>query len=266
VTAPARRQVSLVPPQHGAWAFLGLPLVAGFAFSSWTPALVVLTVAWLAAYPLSYFVLALVKDSTARYPHPERLRRPVAVWAAIAAPALLALVLLRPWLVWPGLLYGAAFAINVTFARRRDDRALVNDLVFTAECVLVVPLTWAISASPRTLLPPDFAAAPVQLWIMTVAVALLLIGSTLHVKSLIRERANPDFARLSRIYAVACAVGSLGLAWAWGLPTGLFLIAPFAWAMGRALVRAGRSPVRIGMIELVAFLLLALPALVLAPA
>jgi hypothetical protein len=257
-----------VPPQHGAWAFVGLPLVAGFAFAAWTPVLVVLAVAWITAYPMSYFVLALAKDSTARHPHPERLRRPLTVWAGIAVPTLLLLVGLRPWLVWPGLVYAAGFAVNIAFARRRDDRALVNDIVFIAECSLLVPIVWGVAVTDRMWRPPDLGSAPVQLWVMSVAVALLLVGSTLHVKSLIRERANPAFGHVARVYATACVVASMGLAWAWGVPAGLFLVAPFAWSAGRSFAMVGTSPppARIGMIELVGFLLLALPALALAPA
>jgi hypothetical protein len=266
VTPPTRRSVSLVPPQHGAWAFLGLPLVVGIAVASWTPVLLALAAAWITAYPLSYFVLALAKDSTSRHPHPERWARPLVVWGIITVPLLLALVLLRPWLVWPGLVYTAGFLVNVAFARRRDDRALVNDIVFIAECTLVVPLAWAIGSTGRTWALPDFASAPKSTWILTIAVALLLTGSTLHVKSLIRERANPAFARVSRSFAVASLVVAVGLAAMWGLPSGLFLVLPFAWMAGRSFIVNGSSaPSRIGMIELVGFLLLGLPALVLVP-
>jgi hypothetical protein len=266
VTPPARP--SLAPPQHGAWAFVGLPLVAGLAFAVWTPVLVVLAAAWITAYPLSYFVLALAKDSKARHPHPERLRRPLTVWTCIAVPMLVLLVGLRPGLVWLGLVYVAGFAVNIAFARRRDDRALVNDVVFIAECSLLVPIVWGVTVTDRSWRLPDLTSAPVQLWVMTIAVALLLVGSTLHVKSLIRERANPAFGRVSRVFATVCVVASMGLAWAWGMPAGLFLVAPFAWSVGRSFAMVGTSPrpARIGLIELVGFLLLALPALALAPA
>ena len=256
----------MVPPQHGAWAFLGLPLVVGVAVAEPTCVLLVLAVAWICAYPWSYFVLATVRERRARHPHPERYRRPLLVWSVLTVPALLLLVLLRPWLVWPGLAYAAAFAVNAAFALRRDDRALVNDVVFILECTALVPLTWAIGASGQSWQLPDFGLAPAHLWVLTIAVALLLSGSTLHVKSLIRERANPGFARLSLAFAIICLVISVALAWAWGLPAGLFLVAPFAWCVGRSLaMREGSfAPARIGMIELVAFLLLAIPALLLA--
>ncbi len=51
-----------LPPQHGAWAFLGLPLALGLTQATWTPWLLVLAVAWIAAFPLSYAALALVRS------------------------------------------------------------------------------------------------------------------------------------------------------------------------------------------------------------
>jgi hypothetical protein len=96
------------------------------------------------------------------------------------------------------------------------------------------------------------------MWVLTVAVALLLGGSTLHVKSLIRERADPRFARASRVFSFACLAGSFGLAAWWGLPAGLPLVAPFAWFTVRSIALADPAspPGRIGVVELVGFVLL----------
>ncbi|MFN8170665.1 MAG: YwiC-like family protein [Candidatus Nanopelagicales bacterium] len=39
-----------MPPQHGAWAFLGLPVV-GEPRTHWTPLLLALALTWVGAYP-----------------------------------------------------------------------------------------------------------------------------------------------------------------------------------------------------------------------
>jgi hypothetical protein len=256
--------VPLVPPQHGAWAFLGLPLVTALGVSPWTPVLVVLAVAWFAAYPVSYFLLALIRERASRRPDQQRLVRPLALWSLIALPALVVLVVARPWLLWVGLLLAVGFAVNIAYARRRDERALVNDAVFIAECTVMVPVTWAVAVGTRSWEPPSLSAAPADLWILTVAVALVLAGSTLHVKSLIRERADPRFARVSRTFALASAGASVALALLWGLPQGVFLIIPFGFLALRSVRMTGTSPRpgRIGAIELTGFLLLAIPAVV----
>jgi hypothetical protein len=266
MTAPTRgtRRVSPVPPQHGAWAFLGLPIAVAVTVSPWTPLLVVLAVGWIAAYPASYFVLALAKDRTSRRPDPARFVRPLLIWSCAAVAAGIVLLVARPWLLWVVLLYAASFLVNVWFARRHDERALLNDAVFIAQCTAMVVVTWAVSVGDGGLPPPGLAEAPPRLWVLTVAVALLLSGSTLHVKSLIRERRNASFGRLSRACAVGSLVASAGLAAWWGLPSGALLVLPFAWFAGRAYALRERSPrpARIGMIELVGFVALVVAAAV----
>jgi YwiC-like protein len=249
-----------VPPQHGAWAFLALPVAAAVTVSPWTPLLLLLAAAWACAYPASYFVLALVRDRASRHPDAGRFVRPLAIWWIAVVAVGLPLLLARPWLAWVALGYAALFAVNIAFARRRDERALVNDAVFVVECASMVPVTWAVAAGGATLALPSPASVPAHVWVLTVAVALVLIGSTLHVKSLIRERADPRFARASGLLAWASLLASLGLAAWWGLPSGLLLVAPFAWFAFRSALLADPAsrPARIGMIELVGFVLLVL--------
>jgi hypothetical protein len=81
----------------------------------------------------------------------------------------------------------------------------------------------------------------------------------LHVKSLLRERRDPRFARASRIFAVACLIASPALAIAWGLPSGWLLVAPFALLAARAFKDwSGMRPGAIGMVELAAFVVVGL--------
>lgn len=264
-SAPASRRVSFVPPQHGAWAFLGLPLVCGLAVSPWSQLLLALAVTWVVAYPVSYFVLTLVKDSASRRPNPRRFRTPLLVWGAAAVPTTVLLVAARPWLLWIALVYLATFGVNIAFARRRDDRALLNDTVFITQCTAMVVVTWAVAVGQTSWSPPPASSAPSHLWVLTIAVGFMLVGSTLHVKSLIRERDNSQFGRRSRDFALASLLTSLALAWWWGLPQGVFLVVPFAFLAARSVLMTGRppKPSRIGMIELVGFLLLGVPALLL---
>jgi hypothetical protein len=254
-----RPSASLVPPQHGAWAFLGLPLAVGWSVAAWTPLLVPLAVAWVAAYPTSYFVLAVAAERGRRHPRPERFRRPLALWAAPTLLSLAVLVAFRPWLVWVGLAYLAAFAVNLAFATRRQDRALVNDAVFVAECATMVPVTWAVSVGAGGWAPPQ--PVPRSVWVLTAAVALVLVGSTLQVKSLIRERSDRRFAQASRIVAAASVPAAAALAVSWGLPSGLWLVLPFGYFAVRAFaIRRPPRPGAIGVVELGGFVLLAAAA------
>jgi hypothetical protein len=172
-------------------------------------------------------------------------------------PAAAVLVVARPWLVWVGLAYLVLFAVNLAFARRNDERAVLNDLVLIAECTAMVVVTWAVAAGGQSWSPPSLGGAPGELWVLTVVCALVLTGSTLHVKSLIRERRNPVFARLSRGFALASLGAAALLAWWWGLPSGWWLVVPFGALAARSVLvgRGSLRPVSIGMIELAMFVL-----------
>lgn len=246
-----------VPPQHGAWAFLGLPVLLALGVSpiSWlVPALVL---AWVIAYPWSYAALA-----TVRARRPGRFRRPLTVWSALLLPPTVVLLLTEPWLVWVGLLMAGLFAVNVRYAYRNDERSLGNDFVFIVECAVMVPVTWAVATGGESWIPPAPADVPSEVWVLTVVCGLVLLGSVLHVKSLIRERRDPRYAMASRTVACASLVASIALAFWWGLPSGWWLVLPFIALAARAFL-VGRRPLRpvvIGMVELAGFVLVVLAA------
>ena len=235
-----------MPPQHGAWAFVGLPLVLGALATpaSWTT--VVLAWAAFTCYPASYFALSLVRARRG-----ARFRRPLAIWMLVASVPATVLVVARPWLVVVGLGYAGLFAVNVAFARRNHERDLVNDSVLILEVVALVPLTW--------LLAESLTALPTQVRLLTVVCALVLFGSTLHVKSLLRERRNAAYARASRAFALASLGATVVIVWMWGLPAGLALVVPFIMLTMRALKRdwSGWRPGRIGLVELACFVAVA---------
>lgn len=252
-----RRKAAYIPPQHGAWAFLALPLALGFTVAAWTPLLVLLSVGWIAAYPLSYAAFGL-----ARGKQPQRFHGPLLTWTAIVLPIAVLLLVWRPWLLWVGLAYIALMAVNLGYARNGEERALVNDAVFVVECAGMVAVTWAVGAGDRSWCPPSLGAVPAHVWILVVVCALVLLGSTLHVKSLIRERSNRLYARGSRAFAVASLPAAAVLAAWWGWPRGAWLVVPFVALAVRAFVvpRRALRPGAIGLIELTCFAIVVLAA------
>lgn len=246
-----------VPPQHGAWAFLALPLVLGFIVAPWTPLLLALAIAWIAAYPLSYAALGLVRAK-----RPQRFRAPLLIWSAVVLPAVGILVVGRPWLLWVGVAYTALFAINLGYARRNRERALTNDVVFVVECSAMVAVTWAVGAGDQSWTPPGLGSVPDDVWALVAVCALVLLGSTLHVKSLIRERQDRRYARASLVVASASVPAAVALAVWWGWPSGVWLIVPFIVLVLRAFAVPRRSmrPGAIGMVELACFVLVAASA------
>jgi YwiC-like protein len=246
--AGVRRPTPLIPPQHGAWAFLALPLALALTVAPPTWWTAVLAVAWFAAYPASYAGGRMLHDR-----RPERFRRAFMIWAGATAVPALILVIRFPWLLWVGAVLVALASVNVHYARRHDERALPNDLVLVTECSVLVATTWAVSVDASTT--SWGGGLPVAVLVLTAVCWLVLAGSTLHVKSLVRERGDPRFARASRAVAVLSVAASVGLGVAWGLPSGWVLVVPFAALAVRAFV-VGRRPTRvavIGLIELAMF-------------
>lgn len=126
----------------------------------------------------------------------------------------------------------------------------------------MVPITWAVATGTQSWAPPPLSSVPSEIWVLTVVCALVLVGSTLHVKSLIRERRDPRYAVASRVVAVGSVAAAAGLAAWWGLPQGWWLVVPFVLLAVRAFV-VGRRPLRpgvIGMIELAGFVVAVLAA------
>lgn len=255
----SRRRDPVVPTQHGAWGFLLLPVVLGIEAGGWEPRLVPVVLAWVALYPLSW---ALTNVLAA--PRPERFRKALTVWAAIGIPLVLVSVWVHPWLVWVGLVYLVPFTVNVRFARARRERDPANDLVLILECTAAVPVVAGIAAANGTWAPPWSAMLTTGTGLAALCCALTLIGSTLHVKSLIRERRNPRFTTAARAFALA-SVPVVGVASVLA-GAGLWLVVPFGLLALRAWVGHVPTwrPARLGLIELAGLLLVvgfAAPAL-----
>ena len=242
-TGPGR----FLPPQHGAWAFVAVPLVLGWSVTSWTPVLVPFSLAWVAAYPASYFALQVRYGRGRRRP-----TGPLALWGG-AAGALGAVALAgRPWLVWAGLVWAASFVVNAAFARRNDERSIANDLILVGQSASVLPVVALLGlASYDSLVPPPIGDVPRDAWVLTAACAMWFTGSVLHVKSLIRERRDPRWMWTSRWYHMAVLPVAVLLSPWLAVPFGFSLVR--AWAVTPA---RGLRPAAIGAVEIVGSLLL----------
>lgn len=243
------RRDRVVPGQHGAWAFLALPMALAVTRTGWFPLLPAAALAWVAAYPLSWAVTGRLTA-----PRPERFDHALMTWAPIALLAGIPLVVACPWLVWVLFGYVALWLVNLGFASDRRERSLGNDLVLVAECTLMVPVTLGIGGVESGWSPP-YDVLDAHLVLPVVACASALLGSVLHVKSLVRERRNPRYAVASRAFAVA-AVLLVALA-AEASDRSLWVVLPFVVLAARTwLVRGpGWRPARLGMVELAGLVL-----------
>lgn len=234
-SATARRPVNrqrllrrYLPPQHGAWAMLLLPYLVGVAVvgPGW-PQLPLLG-AWLAGYLLSYYVFQAIKSR-----RPRRYLAQIRLYALVAAPLALTVVVIRPAVLWYAPAFVALLAVNAGYAWRRRERALLNDLASVLQsCLLIFVVATVAGVSPERVVPAF------------VVLLLYLTGTVCYVKTMIRERGSTSYRRLSiGFHLAALVVATL-------LDVGLALI--FLVLLVRAWLLPGRAlrPAPVGMIEI----------------
>lgn len=228
------RRHRFLPPQHGAWAMLLLPYAAALTVTGARWPHLPLLGAWLAGYLFSYYALQAVKTG-----RPDRVRPQLLVYggaaALLAAPVLLA----RPAVLGYAPLYALLVAVNVWYARRRRERALLNDLASVSQSTLMVPVVATVAGVP-----------PAEVTGVALAVLAYLVGTVLYVKTMIRERESVGYRWASAAYHLAVLVVAAVF---WG-PA---VAAVFGLLLLRAVLLPRRrlTPARVGIIEIVGALL-----------
>ncbi|MCW3844012.1 YwiC-like family protein [Micromonospora yasonensis] len=233
---PGRRRRWL-PPQHGAWAMLLLPyaVAVGVIGPRWLH--LPLLGAWLAGYLFSYHALLAVKTG-----RPARVRPQLLAYGGATALLGLWVLLARPAVLGYAPLFAVLVAVNAVHARRRRERALLNDLASVAQSVLVVFVVATVAEVP-----------PAALAGVAAAVGAYLVGTVLYVKTMIRERDSVGHRRASLAYHLAVTAVAVAAGW------GPAVVAVFTLLLLRAALLPGRrlSPLRVGLIELAGTLLVA---------
>lgn len=224
-----------LPPQHGAWAMLLLPYIAAVSVTGPAWPHLPLLGAWLAGYLFSYYALLAVKTGRADRVGPQLL-----TYGGVAVLFATVVLAVRPALLGYAPVFALLVTVNVWYARRRQERSLVNDLALVAQSVIVVFMVATVAG-----------VAPAALTGVAGAVGAYLVGTVLFVKTMIRERGNAAYRRASLAYHLMALIAAA--AW-WG-PVAAVV---FALLLLRATALAGRSlpPARIGMIELAATVLI----------
>ncbi|HET9519052.1 MAG TPA: YwiC-like family protein [Actinoplanes sp.] len=227
-----------VPQQHGAWAMLVVPWLAGVLVVGLRWPHLPLLGAWLAGYPLSYYALQAVK--TRRL---QRVKAQLALYGSAAAVLAAVVAVARPSVLLYLPAYAVLLAVNVLHARLRRERALLNDLASVAQSCLMLFVVASVAG-----------VEPVQVVPAFLVVTLYFTGTVLYVKTMIRERGNVVYQRLSAaLHTLALAVASL---------LGVLVVALFALLLVRAvaLPRQPLTPKQVGIIEIVACVLVLVAA------
>ncbi|MDO5710923.1 MAG: YwiC-like family protein [Micrococcales bacterium] len=247
--AKRRRSPGWMPRQHGAWAMLLLPLAAGVVRSGGDRIHVLLLAACLAGY-LAFQAAGRWATSGFR----SRYRAPVFAYGSLAAPLILALVLVRAdLLVWAPVFIGCAL-LSLLFSWRRRDRHLGNDAVTILAASLLALVAYQAGYDPGGTIEVGWRT----MWAVTAAIFAYLFGTALYVKTMIRERGRSGYVWASVGYHTVVTALAAAIALRPALPPGLHhravatLAVFFAVMTVRAWALAGRPirPLAVGLGEI----------------
>lgn len=221
----------LLPKQHGAWAMLIIPFWLGVVAAGFVWQHIPFFIGWLLLYLSTYPMLLLFKGKKQPY---------YIKWTLIyLVPALFFLFVplwLRPSLVFFGLAMIPFFVINSYFSWKKNDRAFLNDVSAV--------ITFAIAGLASSYLTA--AGINSEAMSMFVASILFFIGCAFFVKTMVREKKNMVYKRLSWGYHIV--VPLLWVLTGYPIPAVAFLPSLF-----RAFYYYGKplSPKQVGILEIV---------------
>lgn len=249
--ASARRRIGpeWLPRQHGAWAMLVVPALVGAWRGGFAWLQLVLAVAMLAAYGV-----ANAGGLAVRARNPARYLRPIATYGAVACVFALAAVVVQPTLLaWLVGFLPLGF-LTAVFTWRRRERSLFNDAATMLAACLFAGVTYQAGSGHGSGAGRALGGWPVMAWVI-VALFAYFFGTALYVKTVIRERHNLGFHRVSVGYHAAWAA-FWALSALVGVPirgwTAAALAILFVALTARAKVMAGRrvKPLYVGLGEI----------------
>jgi len=175
----------VLPKQHGAWAMLIIPFWLGVAAGGFTWEHIPLFLGWVLLYLATYPALLLFK---------KRKIKQYTKWTFIyAVPGVLFLLipfLARPSIAYFGLAMIPFFIVNMYFSSKKKDRAFLNDL----SAIFIFSMAGLATSYLSTGEIHSFAT------LLFIASILFFIGSTLFVKTMIREKKNIRYQYISWTY------------------------------------------------------------------
>lgn len=180
-----------LPKQHGAWAMLIIPFWLGVVASGFIWQHIPFFIGYLLLYLATYPMLLLFKGK--KIPFYRK-------WTLIYLIPALALLMIplwtRPSIVLFGFVMIPFFLINMYFSSKNDDRSLWNDFSAIVEFGIV-----GLASSYLPLGSINWAAV-----LVFIASVLFFVGSTFYVKTMIREKKNITYKRISWTYHVLIPV------------------------------------------------------------
>lgn len=241
-----KRGPGWVPNQHGAWTMLASPFVVGIIAAGPAWVQIPLAVTWFVGY-FAFFALSLWLKSRRR----AKYLPPVRAYGIATFVAGLTVLLMQPSLALWAPPFVALSAVSLYEASQRRDRSLLSGV---STVLAAGGMTYVVMAAAG---PLDVARAT----FLTLAQLGYLLGVLLYVKTMIRERGNADFLRISIGWHLLITVAAA--AWAITHPMTWWLVGAYALLLVRAIVlpRKALRPKKVGLMEIPLHVLVVVAAL-----
>lgn len=180
----------LVSNQHGAIVMALMPFLYGIFLSDhfvWQE--IALFLAWAATYLMTYPFLALFKGKKL-----ELYRKWTLIYATAAFIFAIPALIYNPTILYFLPLLLPLIGINIYYSKTKNERALLNDLSAIIIFAIVGIIAYYFPTKQLNLISLKVGLDP----------TLFFIGSTLYVKSVLRERKNPRYYQFSVIFHLLC--------------------------------------------------------------
>lgn len=165
----------VLPKQHGAWAMLLIPFLLGVVKAGPSMIHIPLFLGWFLLYLATYPILMVVKNKKRSFHIKWSL-----YYFVPAVLFLLVSVVLKFSLIYFGLSMLPFFVLNIYYAKKKQERALLNDI----SAILV----FGIGGLSSYFAGADrIDGLAIILFICSI---LFFLGSTFYVKTMIREKTN----------------------------------------------------------------------------
>jgi hypothetical protein len=200
-----------------------------------------LVVLWFVGY-FAFYATGLWLKASRR----ARYFPPVRAYAIATIPFAVLVLVMRPDLVRWAPLFAPLLLLGLWLASRRRDRSMPSGLATIVAACLMTVVAYDAGDGDNWQ----------RAWTLTAVLVAYFVGTLVYVKTMIRERDNRDFYRLSVGYHAVVALAMVWVSW--------WLAGLFAAIAVRAAVLPGRglSPKQVGIGEIVVNVAVVLVALV----
>jgi YwiC-like protein len=220
----------LIPKQHGAWAMLIIPYLLGAYSGGFSWLHIPLFLGWLLLYLATYPFLMFIKNRRTNY---------LKWFLAYLLPAVVCIMIPLAYdliLLFFGISMLPFFLINLYFAKKRNERALLNDLAAIAAFCIGGLASFYVGEGEL-----NQKAAEIYSFCL-----LFFTGSAFYVKTMIREKKNTVYKWASWGFHLLLIIGLILI----GYP---ILVIAYLPSVIRAIYFYGKSLsiLKLGILEIV---------------